>query len=194
MLLGLLPALHQALHSRLLFSLSVHTNSRATANGTMELRLAARLAIRLAVRLTVRLAVRRTLEYPSQSCTEIQPASLYITCGEPGTLEGRCSDLLQVLHSCLLLNLHLRTIVRAASKGRKARMRCPPRHFAKLVSVPPFKGPRAAVGCVPWACHLDAAAHTLSPGVSSRASGFRSSCSTSVSEQPRSIGSVAWCM
>ena len=189
MLLGLLPALHQALHSRLLFSLSVHTNSRATANGTMELRLAARLAIRLAVRLTVRLAVRRTLEYPSQSCTEIQPASLYITCGEPGTLSGRCSDLLQVLHSCLLLNLHLRTIVRAASKGRKARMRCPPRHFAKLVSVPPSKGPRAAVGCVPWACHLDAAAQSrtpLLPGVTSRASGFRSSCSTSVSEQLRS--------
>ena len=187
MLLGLLPALHQALHSRLLLSLSFHTNSRAAANGTMELRLAARLAIRLAVRLTVRLAVRRTLEYPSQSCTEIQPASLYITCGEPGTLEGRCSDLLQVLHSCLLLNLHLRTIVRAASKGRKARMRCPPRHFAKLASVPPFKGPRSAVearmrsparpfadlvlvppskgprsavGSVPWACHLHAAAQS----------------------------------
>ena len=204
MLLGLLPALHQALHSRLLLSLSFHTNSRAAANGTMELRLAARLAIRRTLEypsrsctgLAVRLAVR-TLEYPSQSCSEIQPASLYITCGQPGTLEARCSDLLQVLHSCLLLNLHLRTIVRAASKGRKARMRCPPRHFAKLVSVPPFKGPRAAVGCVPWACHLDAAAQSrtpLLPGVSSRASGFRSSCSTSVSEQLRSIGSVAWCM
>ena len=122
MLLGLLPALHQALHSRLLLSLSFHTNSRAAANGTMELRLAARLAVRRTLEypsrsctgLAVRLAVR-TLEYPSQSCSEIQPASLYITCGQPGTLEGRCSDLLQVLHSCLLLNLHLRTIIRAAS-------------------------------------------------------------------------------
>ena len=202
MLLGLLPPLHQALHSRLLLSLSFHTSSRAAANGTMELRLAARLAVRrtleypsrsctgLAVRLTV-----RTLEYPSQSCSEIQPASLYITCGQPGTLEGRCSDLLQVLHSCLLLNRAFRTIARAASKERKVRMRCPPRHFANLASVPPSKGPRSSVGCVPWACHLTAAAPSrtpvLVPRASSRASGVRSSCSTSVSEQVRS---VAWCM
>ena len=174
MLLGLLPALHQALHSRLLLSLSFHTNSRAAANGTM---------------------VRLTLEYPSQSCTEIQPASLYITCGQHGTLEGRCSDLRQALHSCLLLNLHLRTVVRAASKERKVRMRCPPGHFAKLASVPPSKAPRSAVGCVPWACHLTAAAPSrtpvLVPRASSRASGVRSSFSTSVSEQVRS---VAWCM
>ncbi len=193
MLLGLLPALHQALHSRLLLRPSFHTNSRAAANGTMELRLAARLAVRRTLEypsrsctgLAVRLAVR-TLEYPSQSCSEIQPASRYITCGQPGMLEGRCSELLHALHSRLLLNFRVLTAARAASNGRKARLPRPPRPFAGLALVPPSKAPRSAVGCVPCACVMRHCRTTLLPRVSSRASWLRSSSSTSVSEHMRS--------